>query len=351
MLIQKIKMDIQFEITKIESYSRALAEKLCNGFFHTSEVIKGEHILKFTSIDQVNLLVIKNLLDKWKEESLKLKSPYFNYDSNEVKEALQSLMNKLSQNISIRKEFFKPLLEKAIFDTLYLIIKPDGFFANEYSNKAELTLVDFKETEKYFKIHKGVIQNILKQAEREKRSQIKGYEFAIHAERLLKENPLDRNEMEEYLRQFSDLLQLELNYVNSLLSEENKGVKTEEQKVPIKSAVSVNATLNEKFVGEQLTVNDLLKSSQNLTLAEKIGRGKVESIKGAISLSQKFLFINSLFKGGNTEFESALNDIDSCSNYDEALNLLNQNYASKFNWNFDQNDVKEFVEIVERKFS
>lgn len=341
-------MDIRFEINKIESYSRALAEKLCNEFFSTQEAIRGEQIVKLTPIDQVNLFVVKNLFDKWREESAKLKSPYFNYENQDVKEALQNVLNKLSQNIYIRKEFFKPLLEKGIFDTLFLILKPEGFFSNEFSKKPELLQSEIKEAGKYHKINKAVLDQLILRLERENKSVIKGSDLFGYAEILLKENPLSALEKEKYLEQFSSLLKLEqAPAVNPTPAVTEPKVIIKEEKPPV---VVSNHILNEKFGVDQRTVNDQLKQSQS-TLAEKMSKSKIENIRGAISLSQKFLFIDSLFKGANAEYEKALSEIDQCQNYEQALNLLNDNYASKYQWDFNKYEVKEFVEIVERKFS
>lgn len=343
-------MVIQFEISKIESYSRALAEKICNEFFSSKEAIKGEQIVGLTSIEQVNLFVIKNLLDKWKEESVKLKSPYFDYESSEIKEALQNLLNKLSQNISIRKEFFKPLLEKGIFDTLYFILKPEGFFNNEFANKSEIKLPDLQNIEKYFRINKTLIQQIIGEMEREGRTTMKGAELMAYANTVSIQNRLSEQEAQHYLEQFSVLLKLDLNTAPTV---SNPIPSIQEKKEPApQQSLPGNSILNEKFgMEKKQTLNDLLTNAQSVTLADKIGKSRIENIRGAISLSQRFLFINALFKGANGEYESALSDIDKCMTYEEALELLSKNYALKYNWDFNLHEVKEFVGIVERKFS
>lgn len=358
-------MVIVFEISKIESYSRALAEKLCNDFFGKFEAIKGDQILRITPVEQVNLFVIKNLFDRWKDEAAKLKSPYFNYESPEVKEALQNVQNKLSQNIFIRKEFFKPLLEKGIFDTLYLILRPEGYFYNEYASRTNIKLLDLKESEKFFKIRKSLIQSAIAEVERECKSEVSGKDLAGIMTSRLNESTISEQEKQGYLEQFSSMLKLEgseaVSSVAAPVQEKPLPVETppvpvvnkdkpdvqKESKIPLNTPGNI---LNEKFVAEQRTVNDLLKQ-QEITLAEKMSKAKIENIRTAISLSQKFLFVNVLFKGIQEEYEKALNDIDQCQNYQEALTLLNDQYALRYNWNFDQYEVKEFVEIVERKFS
>jgi hypothetical protein len=385
-------MEIQFEVSKIDSYSKALAEKLCNEFFGTGGAITGVEILKFTPIEQVNIFVLKTLFDRWNDESSKLKSPYFNYENIEVKESLQHLLNKLSQNIYIKRDFFQPLLEKAIFNTLWLILKPESFFAEEYSRTTEIKLSDIKNHEKYYRINKNVVQHLIRTLEWEKKEIVPRAEVVNLTNKLIHENPLGSFEKEQLLNSFNSILKFESNseisipetieekkvivkevpqpifveepkIIKPIVVEEPKTVKpivVEEPKT-VKSMgaeetqhattrSTENTILNEKFLGVQLTVNDLLKSPSS-TLADKIGRTRIENIKSAISLSQKFMFINALFKGAGNEYESMLTDIDLCTSYHQAMAILNDKYASKYNWDFTQYEVKEFIEIVERKFS
>ena len=61
----------------------------------------------------MNLFVVRELFKAWKEETKKLKSPYFNYESPEVKEALETLMDKLSNNILSRSSAFYSAFKKS----------------------------------------------------------------------------------------------------------------------------------------------------------------------------------------------------------------------------------------------
>jgi hypothetical protein len=334
-------MGKHIENSKIESYSRALTEKISNEYYNSSESLSGEQILKLTSLEQVNLFVIKNLFDKWKEESAKLKSPYFSYENKEVKEALGNLLNKLSQNISIKKEFLKPLLEKGIYDSLILILNPHEFFKNEFLSKKYLKISELKETEKYLRINKELFQAFIKGLEQENKN-----EFFIEEGLNLFDKIYEASSVEspdKYIELFNSILKLEFTELPEIPYVELKSEEHKESK-------SASTILNEKFSKEQLTLNDLMKVS-NATLVDKISKSRIQNIKDAISLNQKFLFVNNLFSGANNEFERALEDIDKCANINDALNMLSGNYAGKFNWDYSQEPVKEFLEILERKFN
>ncbi len=143
-------MQTKVDLPKLESYSIALSEKLCNDYYQGAvSVVSGAEILKFTGIDQLNLFIVKNLFDRWKEESYKLRSPYFDYENEEVKDALTTFLNKLSKFISIRKEFFKPLVRKAVADTLAYTLDPYQFLKAELLGKPIISIAELMEREKY----------------------------------------------------------------------------------------------------------------------------------------------------------------------------------------------------------
>src|SRR5690606_15407912 len=125
----KDSMDNKLNYNSIEAYSAAYTKKLINSFFSMEETINGKQILSLSNINQVNLLIIKNLFQKWKKETGKLQSPFFDYDNAEVKKALQHFMNVLSNNITIRKNNFEPLLKKSVTDAIFLIFSPYVFYS------------------------------------------------------------------------------------------------------------------------------------------------------------------------------------------------------------------------------
>jgi hypothetical protein len=70
-------MENKLNTQAIENYSTRLTKKLSDEFFAKNLTIFGHQILNYTPIEQVNLFIISNLFEKWKEETSKLKSPFF----------------------------------------------------------------------------------------------------------------------------------------------------------------------------------------------------------------------------------------------------------------------------------
>ncbi|MFN3403397.1 MAG: hypothetical protein ACK40G_04825 [Cytophagaceae bacterium] len=357
-------MDIKVDLLKIESYSTALSERLCNEYFSANNQIDGKKIITFCSVDQVNYFILMNLMDKWGSENEKLKSPYFNFDADEVKQALKKFMNELSNHILVKQEFFKPLLRLAIMDTLILSLDPQNFlktFIGERLNEGKQLL---SEKAKFFRINKEMYQKAIEKIGTEQDLDL------VDTLSDLREDP------SEIVNKFSVLSRVEIGELiiphSPIIIEDTPGKEESISKMP-PEPVQVNAlipppseekiiekqgknqagnqTLNDVFEKRQLTLNELLKQAERPTIAEQMARSKIVSIKSAITLNQKFTFINSLFSGMPSEFELAVTEIESCQTFDNAKDLIQEKFIIKFNWNLEKPEVREFLEIVERKFS
>ena len=79
----------------LHEYAEETAKELSSKFFHDKLAIEGGSIINFCSLKQVNFFVLKNLFEEWKKETAKLKSPYFDFESSDVKSALEDFMEKL----------------------------------------------------------------------------------------------------------------------------------------------------------------------------------------------------------------------------------------------------------------
>src|SRR5688572_28080666 len=122
-------MDEKISLESISQYSNAYSEKVLQGFFTSKDKITGAEILSLSNIQQINLFVVRELFRTWKEETKKLKSPYFDYESQEVKDAMNTLMETLSNNISVDRTHFAPLFKKAVNETLLAVFDPYDFFS------------------------------------------------------------------------------------------------------------------------------------------------------------------------------------------------------------------------------
>src|SRR5204862_8197190 len=129
---KRLPMEDKYKQLNIAQYSRNLAQTLCNAFFAGHETINGQQLITFSPVKQINLFVIKELLIRWNREMANLQSPYFDFSSSEVKDALKTFMNVLSRKILVRRPDFEPLLQQAIADTFTLVLNPEESFNEKF---------------------------------------------------------------------------------------------------------------------------------------------------------------------------------------------------------------------------
>lgn len=98
------------------------------------------------------------------------------------------------------------------------------------------------------------------------------------------------------------------------------------------------------------SVNDKLAEIKQESVAERLQKSKIEDIRSVIGIGQKFLFMNDLFKGEKSHYDQTIDKINTIHNKAEAENYLNNTVASKFNWDESSESVKNFRQIVDRKF-
>lgn len=97
------------------------------------------------------------------------------------------------------------------------------------------------------------------------------------------------------------------------------------------------------------TLNDRLSSEEGNSLSDVHQRSRIESLKGSMTLNQRFSFLNSLFGGDLDSFEEALRQVEQCGNFAQAQDVLETRYAQKNNWHLRTEDVKEFMGLVKRR--
>lgn len=99
------------------------------------------------------------------------------------------------------------------------------------------------------------------------------------------------------------------------------------------------------------TLNDSLSTPEGNSLADIHQRSRIDSLKGSMTLNQRFSFLNSLFGGDLAGFEEALSQAEQCGSFDQARDVLETRYAGKHNWHLRTEDVKEFMGLVKRRFN
>lgn len=151
----------------IQKYAGRLTQDLCRQFFVNKAFISGPEILTFNADRQLNLLLVKNIFLNWQKESLKLRSPYFDYEHAEVRKALKNFMDNLSNHIRVYRYDFEPLVARSVSDFILLAAAPLDFFTRETealaSPKVSVSLL--KEFSKYIRINRFVMEQVTREIE------------------------------------------------------------------------------------------------------------------------------------------------------------------------------------------
>lgn len=313
-------MDEKISLKAIDKYSNFFASKLADAFFQRKEKISGPEILSLCEVKQVNLLVIKELMSSWKQESEKWESPYFNYEADEVQQSMAQFRNALSNQISISKIDFLPLLKTAVAQTLFLLLAPYDFYANVLDPKAKglLRVDELKNETRYLKINKAPLERLVEKLEERKADVVTGNEAFALLDHILEEVNFSPEDIESYTVVFSKLVPLHL---EELLEMRETGKKIEEPKVPKKNPSEVplpTATKKNEF-----------------------------RIKDGLTINQKFMFTKILFYGDFEIFSDAIDRFDNFDNLNQALNYIDENYPQ---WDKESEEYEEFFAVLQRKF-
>jgi len=348
-------MDEKISIKALEDYSDDYASKLTASFFAAKDKISGPEILKLSDIQQINLFVIRELLNAWRLESQKLHSPYFDYNAAPVAEALTRFQNLLSNHIAISRENFQPLLKKAVSKALYLVLNPYDFYSEILGHQAgTLRLDDLRNDVKYIRINRTPLEKLLSELDRKKISTITSSEAFASLDHILEAVNFTPEDPEDYVKKFSQVVPLNMDQLYE--GEETKGAAPSiaaskmvsgepapsSKPEPVKP---VKAKEEPKNPPGQVPLYDQ-QPSQGTTLAENFQKKK--KIKDSLTINQKFMFTKILFNGDFELFSAAIDRLDELDDLSQARNYLTNNYGE---WNPESEEYQEFIEMVERRFS
>lgn len=343
-------MDEKISLEAIAAYGDAYSDKVSKSFFSSKEKISGEEILKLSNVAQVNLFVVRELLVTWKEETKRLKSPFFDYDHPESREALDQFMAVISKHISVSQENFLPLLKKAVRQTLLLIFNPYDFFSTLVTGRSNrVELPQFKEDIKYLKINKAPLVRLVQRLEEKGVSEIRGNEAFAVLDQILEEVSFTPEDLEEHIRQFSEVLPLDPSRFFPLQETPSSGEQNhfaaetlhrEERKIVIGEPVKTK-----EVPPLRPMLNDKIQPNQRPAVYSNFQ--KIPKIKDHLTINQKFMFTKVLFYGDFESFSRAIDELDQLRDMDSAMAFLEKQST---NWDRESREFHEFMEMVEKRF-
>lgn len=101
---------------------------------------------------------------------------------------------------------------------------------------------------------------------------------------------------------------------------------------------------------EKKSLNDLLtEKKEDNSLGSRFQQAKIQDLTKAISINDKFLFIRELFRSKGEEFSTAIHKLNSCSNIDEAFNVMEE-LKNFYFWDTTASAYLSLCDLVRRKF-
>ena len=151
---------------------------------YQSSKIKGSDILNITSSKQLNLIIIKNIYDQWANNFEKNKIKYFDYNSLDVINASENMMNILSNNISIDLKDFNTLLLKSLEDLVELTAKPKDFIKKDLINTILFDEEKLEKKSKYFKYYNELFSILINKMKEKNELSLKGSEVINYLDEI-----------------------------------------------------------------------------------------------------------------------------------------------------------------------
>jgi hypothetical protein len=377
-------MEDKYNHLSIAEYGAKLAKSLCDRYFVDAQTISGPQLISFTPIRQVNLFMIKELLVQWNREMAHLRSPYFDFENEEVKAALVQFMNVLSRKILIQRPHFEPLLSKAIYDTFLVVLEPVSIMDEKFLSQAEdPTLGSLQDNLKYLDLNKSLFSDFLESLSG---SRLEREYLLDNFREYLKQPGQEQAGIDALLDQFNRLMPIQRQDISgktsSFFEEEFKPapaplasrpepardqgggtqIRVERQQAaspaagPAKPAVNKPAlaaetNLNEKYKIERPSRADLYAKTTTSSLAENQINKSVQSLKDSISINQRYGFINELFNGENMEYHNTIKRLEGFGDADSAKNYLLKDVAPRYDWSKKEDLVSKLLKLIDRKYT
>ncbi|SMD35310.1 hypothetical protein SAMN04488029_2446 [Reichenbachiella faecimaris] len=349
------------------TYSQSYSAKIAEEFFSQNDSISGQQIISITPVKQVNFFILKALFDEWQDEIKKFRSPYFDYKNEDVNQALKAFINTLSKHIQIDKEHFQPLLEKSVKATLELLYDPASYYTKELSKTASVDKSrELKASSKYIKLHKALFEDLWSRLNQ-------GNDLQSAIQSALASYTDSNQEIEHITELFNSTLPLNvtdkqvdpeqfpmpepldtLEEIETVAPEESTSqdeINDEFEPVEKEELEAESHSINQQYKGDIKTLNQRYEEKEKAkTVAAALETKSLSNLKNNININQRYMFVNDLFEGHDKDYEIAMDQVEDCDSFDSSVELLVQNYAKKYDWDMNSDEVKELLKVIFKRF-
>ena len=135
-------------------------------------------------------------------------------------------------------------------------------------------------------------------------------------------------------------------------------ISTEDIEEPIKDELDTITSKNEEvkpslllqFEDEIFSVNDsIAQKAKDKSLVNKLSSTRIENLKSAIGINDKFYFINELFGGNSQAYEDVIYTLNNFKRFEEAMQYVST-LKYRYDWKTETEAYQKLVHFLERKF-
>lgn len=157
-------------------------------------------------------------------------------------------------------------------------------------------------------------------------------------------------ELEEIKRNAEAMQKISVQNKPSLIFDEEEELHIPTLAHHLADAAKTKKEINETVVHNSASLNDKLKQTK-IDLGDTLTEVPIRDLKKAIGVNDRFLYINELFRGDESMYERSIKTINSFSILPEAEYWIQRELKVKLGWSDGNETVKEFTQLVKRRFT
>lgn len=132
---------------------------------------------------------------------------------------------------------------------------------------------------------------------------------------------------------------------------EEKTIEARIQEVKAATRFEETRTIGSTYAAGETISEKLHKNKTEKSLIDKIKMQPLADLKLSIGINERFAFINELFHGDQQLYHQSLDQLNSMQDYNDAREMIQGSLLQKLNWDTNNARLKEFDELVKRRFN
>ena len=138
---------------------------------------------------------------------------------------------------------------------------------------------------------------------------------------------------------------MEKETIQEMQTESESEIDITEEEIPYEPEIEIE-TLADKYQASPLKKETFADKEEIKNVSSRLQSRPIDDIKKAIGINDKFLYTKELFKSNPSLYNQTIDALNEAISFENAEAYLKSN----FDWDFEDEVVLDFLEIVKRKF-